>query len=132
MKRLIAALHESGNGTFRTYRRRGHCPFSEAKRKTYARVELSAKAASGRSSFSANRTTSFFLVTGFGSGAYSAKLLNGTKQRFSGLSQARQCGEAVLRMLVTGGPPVRGGGGIPQRIVISSRASPALQTTGVG
>jgi hypothetical protein len=41
----------------------------------------------------ANQTTSFFLVSGFGSGAYSAKLLNGTKQRFSGFSQPRQCGE---------------------------------------
>jgi hypothetical protein len=30
------------------------------------------------------------LVSGFGSGAYSAKLLAGTKQRFSGLSQPRQ------------------------------------------
>jgi hypothetical protein len=27
-----------------------------------------------------NQTTSFFLVSGFGSGAYSAKLLNGTRQ----------------------------------------------------
>jgi hypothetical protein len=31
--------------------------------------------------------------------------LNGTKHRFSGFSQPRQCGEEVLRMLVTGGPP---------------------------
>ena len=28
----------------------------------------------------------------------------------------RQCGDDVLRMLVTGGPPVLGGGGMPQRI----------------
>jgi hypothetical protein len=34
----------------------------------------------------------------------------GTKHRFSGLSHARQCGDAVLRMLVTGYPPARGGG----------------------
>jgi hypothetical protein len=34
--------------------------------------------------------TSFFLVSGFGSGAHSAKLLNGTRQRFSGFSQPRQ------------------------------------------
>jgi hypothetical protein len=65
-----------------------------------------------RPSRSANQTTSFFLVSGFGSGAYSAKLLNGTRQRFSGFSQPRQCGDDVLRMLVTGGPPVRSGGGI--------------------
>jgi hypothetical protein len=32
-------------------------------------------------------------------------------------------------MLVTGGPPVRGGGGMPQRIRINSRSVPALRTT---
>jgi hypothetical protein len=37
----------------------------------------------------ANQTTSFFFVSGFGSGAYSAKLLNGTKHRLSGFSQPR-------------------------------------------
>jgi hypothetical protein len=37
-----------------------------------------------------------------------------------------------LRILVTGGPPVRGGGGIPQRIRTSSRSAPALRTTGAG
>ena len=37
----------------------------------------------------------------------------GTKQRFSGLSQPRQCGDDVLRTLVTGGPPVLGGGACP-------------------
>jgi hypothetical protein len=64
-------------------------------------VQIPAKAVSGRSSLNANHTTSFFFVSGFGSGAYSAKLLNGTRQRFSGLSQPRQCGDDVLRMLVT-------------------------------
>jgi hypothetical protein len=44
---------------------------------------------------SANQTTSFFLVSGFGSGAYSAKLFTGTRQRFSGFSQPRQCGDDV-------------------------------------
>src|SRR3954447_16643111 len=76
--------------------------------------------------------TSFFLVSGLGSGAYSAKLLNGTKQRSSGFSHIRQCGELVLRILVTGGPPVRGGGGEPQRIMVSSRSVPALRITGAG
>src|SRR5436309_4183000 len=84
------------------------------------------KQVGGRSSLIANQTTSFFLVSGFGSGAYSAKLLNGTRQRFSGFSQPRQCGEDVLRMLVTGGPPVRGGGGMPQRIRTSSRSAPGV------
>jgi len=51
---------------------------------------------------------------------------------FSGLSQARQCGEDEFLMLVTGYPPARGGGGVPQRIIVSSRSLPALRTTGAG
>jgi hypothetical protein len=39
--------------------------------------------------------------------------LTGTRRRLSGFSQPRQCGDDVLRMLVTGGPPNFGGGGIP-------------------
>jgi hypothetical protein len=77
-------------------------------------VQIPAKANSGRSSLSANQTTSFFLVSGFGSGAYSAKLLAGTRQQSSGLSQARQWGEVALRISVVffmSGPPVPGGGG---------------------
>jgi hypothetical protein len=70
------------------------------------------------------------LVSGFASGAYSAKLFAGTKQRFSGLSQARQCGDDVFLMLVTGKLPARGGGGMPQRIVTISRSVPALRATG--
>ena len=35
-------------------------------------------------------------------------------------------------MLVTGGPPVRGGGGMPQRIMVNSRPAPVLRTTGAG
>jgi hypothetical protein len=80
----------------------------------------------------ANHTTSFFLVSGFGSGPYSAKLLAGTRQRFSGLSHMRQCGQEVLRMLVTGGPPVRGGDGMPHRIVANSRPVSVLRMTGAG
>src|SRR5712675_3366654 len=95
-------------------------------------VQSPPKANSGRSSFKANQTTSFFLVSGFGSGAYSAKLLAGTRHRFSGFSQPRQCGEVVLRMLVTGAPPARGGGGMPQRIIANSRSSSVLRTTGAG
>src|ERR1017187_4511050 len=95
-------------------------------------VQMPANAASGRSSFSANHTTSFFLVSGFGSGAYSAKLLNGTRQRLSGFSQPRQCGDEVFLMFVTENPPARGGGGMPQRITRSSRSAPALRITGAG
>jgi len=72
------------------------------------------------------------LVSGFGSGAYSAKLLAGTRHRFSGFGQPRQCGDDVLRMLVTGGPPVRGGGGILQRIRVNTRSVPANSLHGRG
>jgi len=95
-------------------------------------VQMPAKAVRGRSSFSANQTTSFFYVSGFGSGAYSAELLNGTKQRFSGFNHPRQCGDDVLRMFVTGGPPVRNGGGIPQRIISNSVPLSVLRITGAG
>jgi len=85
-----------------------------------------------RSSFRANQTTSFFLVSGFGSGAYSAKLLAGTRQQFSGFSHMRQCGEDVLRMFVTGAPGVRGGGGMPHRIRTIARSPSVLRMTGAG
>lgn len=58
--------------------------------------------------------------------------VGGTKHRFSGLSHIRQCGEEVLRMFVTGGPPVRGGDGIPHRIIAVSRPCPASRITGAG
>jgi hypothetical protein len=75
---------------------------------------------------------SFFSVSRFGSGAYSEKLLAGTRHRFSGLSHMRQCGQDVLRVLVTGSPPVRGGGGMPQRIVTISVPASVLRMTGAG
>src|SRR6266566_3273904 len=93
-------------------------------------VQMPAKANSGRSSLSPNHTTSFFLVSRFGSGAYSAKLFAGTRHRFSGLSQPRHCGDDVLRMLVTGAPPTFGGGGMPQRIMTSSVPLSVFRTTG--
>jgi hypothetical protein len=58
--------------------------------------------------------------------------LNGTKHRLSGVSQLRQCGEDMLRMLVTGGPPNFSGGGMPQRISTIARSSPTLRMTGAG
>jgi len=58
--------------------------------------------------------------------------LAGVSGRFSGLSQPRQCGDDVLRMLVTGGPPVRGGGGMPQRIKVISVPLSVLRITGAG
>jgi hypothetical protein len=38
----------------------------------------------------------------------------------------------MFLMLVTGKPPARGGGGMPQRIIVSSRSVPALRTIGAG
>lgn len=35
-------------------------------------------------------------------------------------------------MLVTGGPPVHGGGGMPHRIMFNSRPLSVLRTMGVG
>jgi hypothetical protein len=72
----------------------------------------------------------FFFVSGFGSGAYSAKLLAGTRQRLSGRSHVRQCGDDVLRMFVTGAPPIRGGGGMLQRIIAISWPPSVLRITG--
>ena len=79
-----------------------------------------------------NQTTSFFFVSAFGSGAYSAKEFAGIRHRFSGFSHIRQSGDDVLRIFVTGGAPVRGGGGAPQRIVTSSVAARVLRITGAG
>jgi hypothetical protein len=44
----------------------------------------------------------------------------------------RQCGDEVLRLFVTGAPDVRGGGGIPHRIIVTSRPPSVLRTTGAG
>jgi hypothetical protein len=60
---------------------------------------------------------------------YSEKLVAGTRQRFSGPSQRRQCGEAVLRMLVLM-PGNCGGVGMPQRAIVNSRCSPSGRTIG--
>ena len=51
---------------------------------------MPAKQNSGRLSSSANQTTSFFFVSGLGSGVYSANESAGTRQRFSGFSQPGQ------------------------------------------
>src|ERR1700759_4357919 len=95
-------------------------------------VQMPAKQNRERLSSSANHTTSFFSVSGFGSGAYSAKLFAGTKQRFPRLRPARQSGDAVCRILVTGKPPTRGDGGIPERMVTSAVPVSLLRITGAG
>jgi hypothetical protein len=63
---------------------------------------------------------------------YSEKLLNGTRHRLSSFNQLRQCGEVVLRMLVTGAPLNLEGGGMPHRIMTNSRSPRSLRTTGAG
>jgi len=54
----------------------------------------------------------FFLGFRVRLGRVFGEAIGRTKQRFSVFSQPRQCGDDVLRILVTGGPPVRGGGGM--------------------
>ena len=92
-------------------------------------VQSPPKANSGPSSFKASHMTFSLPVAGLGSGAYSAKLLAGTRQRLSSVSQPRQCRDVVLRILVTGQPPARGGGGTLQRIMVISRSAPAFTAT---
>jgi hypothetical protein len=48
------------------------------------------------------------------------------------MSHMRQCGEDMLRMFVTGGPPVLGGGGMPISSAPSRASPPLLRTTGAG
>src|SRR3954451_8785460 len=86
-------------------------------------VQIPANATSGRLSSRANHFGVFFGLVS----AYSQNDVNGTRQRLSGASHLRQCGELVLRMFVVM-PGNCGGFGMPQRIIVSSR-SPALTRT---
>src|ERR1700730_18018977 len=90
-------------------------------------VQMPAKTANGRSSFSEDQVG---VLRGLVS-AYSQNDVNGTTHRFSGFSQARQCGLFTLRMLVIGAPPKAGGPGMPHRAKASSRTpSGALRAIG--
>src|SRR4030095_11343255 len=96
--------------------------------------QIPAKANSGRSSPRANQPHSFLPVAGLGSSVGSQKAVAGTRQRFSGFSQARQCDDTVLLMFVTPrsiAPAFRyrGGGGMPQRAMTSSRSPSATVRT---
>jgi hypothetical protein len=91
---------------------------------------MPAKANSGRSSLSANQTTSFFLVSGLGSGAYSA--VGRHQAAVLGPEPTTPVRRRCVRMLVTGGPPVLGGGGMPQRIRTIYSSSSTLRTMGAG
>ena len=76
-------------------------------------AHIPAKANRGRLSSSANHATSFLFNLGAPFRCISAKLLAGVRHPFSGFSQPLQRGDAVLRILVAAGPPLRGGGGMP-------------------
>jgi hypothetical protein len=63
----------------------------------------------------------------FGCSSFSAKLVNGTTHRLSTASHRRQCGDAMLRRLVTPQselPPFKAKTvhGMPQRAIVSSRS----------
>ena len=89
--------------------------------------QIPAKAASGRSLFNANQTGVFRGLLSL----YSLKLVSGTRQRYCGLSQARQNGEETLRTLVPGWLPIFGGAGNPQRICRRLRSPSLGRTIGV-
>jgi hypothetical protein len=96
------------------------------------RVQMPAKHASGRVLSKANQTGGWLP---FGSASFSEKLVNGTTQRCSTLSQRRQCGDLALRTLVTPGSEflpfsANAGDGMPQRAVVSSRPSARFWTMG--
>src|SRR2546423_10513206 len=88
-------------------------------------VQMPENATSGRVSSIANHFGVFFGLMS----AYSQKDVNGTRQRLSGASHLRQCGELVLRIFVVM-PGNCGGFGMPQRIMVNSRSPPLRRTTG--
>src|SRR5438874_13352746 len=88
-------------------------------------VQIPANATTGRVSSRANHFGVFFGLVS----AYSQKDVNGTRQRLSGVSHRRQCGELVLRMLVVM-PGNCGGFGIAHRIMVSSRCPSYARITG--
>ena len=97
-------------------------------------VQMPANAASGRLSSRANQTGTFLPS---GPVSYSEKDVNGTRQRFAGPSQRRQCGDAVLRTLVTPGSVVfpfnaNCGDGMPHLAIAISRSPSAMRTIGAG
>ena len=101
-------------------------------------VQIPAKKNSGRVWSSANQCSGLRLVTGSGRWPYSEKAVAGTTQRCATPNQRRQCGLAVLRMVVT---PLSGasgafrncvGVGMPQVSRASSRPLPVLRSTGAG
>src|SRR5436190_6444025 len=88
-------------------------------------VQIPANASNRLLSSRANHLGVFFGLVS----AYSQKDVNGTRQRLSGASHLRQCGELVLRIFVVM-PGNCGGFGMPQRIIVSSRSLSFARTTG--
>lgn len=96
------------------------------------RVQIPAKHPSGRVSSRANQTGR---LVPSGRCSLSEKLVKGTRQRCSGPSQRRQCGEAALRIFVTPGSQLRPfstncGDGMPHRAIVSSRPTGWFRTIG--
>ncbi len=124
------SARRSGSRRGRAGRRPGW-PWCRFRRPTASRCRRRRRAASPPTGRTRRHPCAW--VTGFGSGAYSLKLVNGTRQRLAGPVQRRQCGEATLRMLVTGAPPNCGGDSMPQRAMASSRSpSGPGRTIGAG
>src|SRR5436305_12173937 len=88
-------------------------------------VQIPANATSGRVSSRANHFGVFFGLVS----AYSQKDVNGTRQRLSGPTHLRQCGELALRTFVVM-PGHWGGCGMPQRIILSARSRSYARITG--
>jgi len=100
---------------------------------------MPAKKASGRSGLIANQIGG---LRPSASVSFSLKEVNGTKHRFSGPSQRRQCNDLTLRTLVTPASVFFGlrlestrycgGVGMPHRAIASSRPAGVFRTMGAG
>src|SRR5215212_10121079 len=88
-------------------------------------VQIPANATKGLVSSRANHFGVFFGLVS----AYSQNDVNGTRQRLSGASHLRQCGDLVLRMFVVM-PGNCGGFGMPHRIMVSWCSPSFARTTG--
>lgn len=90
-------------------------------------VQIPAKANRGQSSFNANRTTSHASCRSPGSAPARIRRSCSPEQGSGFLASASRA--RVLRILVTGNPPARGGGGMLERIIVNSRPASAFLMT---
>ena len=92
-------------------------------------VQIPVNATSGRSSLSANQTTSFFLVSGSAYGFREA--VHRDQAPAFRFSQPRQCGDDLLRMLVTGAPPNLEAAAFPNAFALSRVRSQHCEQPGL-